>query len=439
METRTPITVITGPLGGGKTTLLRHLLNCVNKKIAIVMNEFGDIAIDSKIIEGKSVRMAELGGGCVCCSLVGEFEAAVNEIIDSVHPECILLETTGLAEPDALVFDIQANLPRVRLDGVISVVDADGLLRFPSIGHTGRVQIEAADLILLNKIDLVGDKDLNLLEEKLRAINKHAPIVRAIRCGVDVALLFGLVGKRKIDQPEHVHQLEFESFSYSSPAIFDRGAFEQFVHALAPVIYRAKGFVRCPEGTYLFNFVNGRWELEPFRPELTNLVFIGKEVNRERESIVRRLLSCERSRCHYQFLEDKAIADIAFEAWGANLEELFIAARDATMNAMIENLAAIEPRESRTVTLEHEALDLLLFNFLQEFIYYKDSEQLLLRASRVQIENRKDQYVLSAEARGEKLDAKRHHQRVDVKAVTLHEFKLEKTDAGWKTMVTLDI
>ena len=91
MTPRTPITLITGPLGSGKTTLLRHILATRPSKIAIVMNEFGEIAIDTKVIEGKSVRIAELGGGCVCCSLLGEFEAAVNEIIDKIAPERIIV------------------------------------------------------------------------------------------------------------------------------------------------------------------------------------------------------------------------------------------------------------------------------------------------------------------------------------------------------------
>src|SRR5437867_7581458 len=100
---RTPITLVTGPLGSGKTTLLRHILRTRPAKIAIVMNEFGEMAIDTKVMEGKNVRIAELGGGGVCCSLVGEFEAAVNEIIEKISPEMIVVETTGLAEPEALV------------------------------------------------------------------------------------------------------------------------------------------------------------------------------------------------------------------------------------------------------------------------------------------------------------------------------------------------
>lgn len=142
---------------------------------------------------------------------------------------------------------------------------------------------------------------------------------------------------------------------------------------------------------------------------------------------------------NYEFLEDVAIADIAFRAWGKDLGELFKAAGDATMNTMIDNLEAIEPQSQRNISLENDELDMLLFNFLQEFIYYKDSEQLLLRAQQVEISERDGNHQLTAVFRGETLDPNRHEQRVDVKAVTLHRFQLEKTDDGWTAMVILDI
>ncbi|MEP0772405.1 archease [Trichocoleus sp. ST-U1] len=141
----------------------------------------------------------------------------------------------------------------------------------------------------------------------------------------------------------------------------------------------------------------------------------------------------------YEFLEDVATADIAFHAWGKDLEELFIAAGDATLNVMIDNLDAIALTETRTFSLENDELDMLLFNFLQEFIYYKDSELLLLRAQQVEISEKDGVHQLSAVTKGEKLDSDRHQQRVDVKAVTLHQFQLEKTDDGWTAMVILDI
>src|SRR6266487_3977496 len=212
MQLHTPITLVTGPLGSGKTTLLRHILAMHPARFAIVMNEFGEIAIDAKVIEGKNVRIAELGGGCVCCSLLGEFEAAVNEIIEKIAPERIVVETTGLAEPEALAFNIQEALPQCRLDSVVSVVDADMLVRFPELGHTTRLQIEDADILLLNKIDLIEPGQIESLETKLREINATATIIRTERCRVDPELLFGIGRERKIARPQHQHELEFDSF-----------------------------------------------------------------------------------------------------------------------------------------------------------------------------------------------------------------------------------
>ena len=289
---RTPITLITGPLGSGKTTLLRHILATEPGKIAVVMNEFGEIAIDTKVIEGKNVRIAELGGGCVCCSLLGEFEAAVNEIIEKIAPERIVVETTGLAEPEALVFDIQEALPQCRLDGVVSVIDGDMLVRFPEIGHTTRLQIEGADILLLNKIDLVEPAQIGALETKLREMNSTAAIIRTERCRVDPELLFGIGRERKIAYLDHRHQPEFESFAFNSGKIFSRDCFEGFANSLPTSLIRAKGFIRLVDGGQLFNFVAGRWELEPFETACTELVFIGKNIAAQKQPIIGALDEC---------------------------------------------------------------------------------------------------------------------------------------------------
>ena len=141
----------------------------------------------------------------------------------------------------------------------------------------------------------------------------------------------------------------------------------------------------------------------------------------------------------YRFLEDLATADIAFIAEGNTLAETFIAAADATLNVMVETLDAIFPRETKEFALDNEKLDLLLFDFLQELIYYKDAQKLMLRVGRVQIKEKDEKFFLRATARGERLDPERHHPRVDVKAVTLHRFRLGKTDRGWEAFVILDI
>jgi G3E family GTPase len=292
MTLRTPITLITGPLGSGKTTLLRHILATRRAKIAIVMNEFGEIAIDTKVIQGKNVRIAELGGGCVCCSLLGEFEAAVNEIIEKVAPEMIIVETTGLAEPEALVFNIQEALLQCRLDGVVSIVDADMLVRFPELGHTTRLQIEGADILLLNKIDLVDAKQIDPLETKLHEINPSAAIIHTQRCRIDPELLFGIGREKSVAPPQHKHRSEFESFTFSSDNIFSRDCFERFADALPANVIRAKGFVCFRDGAQLFNFVAGRWELEPFESDRTDLVFIGKGIAAQKSAIAHALEEC---------------------------------------------------------------------------------------------------------------------------------------------------
>ena len=141
----------------------------------------------------------------------------------------------------------------------------------------------------------------------------------------------------------------------------------------------------------------------------------------------------------YKFLEDIGTADIAFEATGHDLPELFTAAANATMNVMIENLDAIESREMHRIELKNDKIDMLLFDFLQELIYFKDTDRLLLRICEVKIDGKEGGYFLKATAAGEKLDPVRHEQRVDVKAVTLHQFRVEKTNGEWKASIILDI
>ena len=141
----------------------------------------------------------------------------------------------------------------------------------------------------------------------------------------------------------------------------------------------------------------------------------------------------------YRYLEEIGTADIAFEATGRDLPELFSDAADATTNVMIDNIEAIQSRQTRHIELSNDKLDMLLFDFLQELIFLKDAERLLLRIREVQIDHRDQMYLVKATAQGETLDPERHHQRADVKAVTLHDFVVEQTDGGWKARVLLDI
>jgi len=141
----------------------------------------------------------------------------------------------------------------------------------------------------------------------------------------------------------------------------------------------------------------------------------------------------------YDYLEEFGTADIAFEATGCDLPELFRDAADATTNVMIDNIEAIQPREARHIELSNDKLDMLLFDLLQELIFLKDAERLLLRIREVLIHEKDEIFFLKAATEGEPVDAQRHHQRADVKAVTLHDFSVERTEGGWKARVLLDI
>lgn len=141
----------------------------------------------------------------------------------------------------------------------------------------------------------------------------------------------------------------------------------------------------------------------------------------------------------YRYLEDIAAADVAFEATGQTLEELFIAAAAATLHVMIDNPQALEPRQKRILEAADESLDILLFQFLQEIIYYKDAQQLLLQVSQIRIDAGTTGYRLRAEAVGEPIDPARHEMIVDVKAVTLHRLSVQQKKDGWVAVVVLDI
>ena len=141
----------------------------------------------------------------------------------------------------------------------------------------------------------------------------------------------------------------------------------------------------------------------------------------------------------YRYLEEIAMADVAFEAWGATKEETFLAAADATLNTMVEDIGTVAPREHRVFSLTADSLDLLLFEMLQELVYRKDAERLLLRVRNMRIEETRSGYRLHADAYGETIEPGRHPLLADVKAVTLHRLAVERTSDGWRAVVVLDV
>jgi len=141
----------------------------------------------------------------------------------------------------------------------------------------------------------------------------------------------------------------------------------------------------------------------------------------------------------YRYLEEIATADVAFEARGVTLEETFLAAADATLNTMVEEIGTVAPRERRVFSLAADFLDLLLFELLQELVYHKDADRLLLRVRDLRFEETGSGYRLHADAYGETIDRGKHPLLADVKAVTLHRLSVEKTLSGWRAVIVLDV
>lgn len=141
----------------------------------------------------------------------------------------------------------------------------------------------------------------------------------------------------------------------------------------------------------------------------------------------------------YRYLEDIATADAAFEAWGKTPEELFTDAADALMNVMVADLRTIDEVERMVLRLQSDDMEMLLYDLLQELIFYKDAEQLLLRVKTLRITRESDHVALQAETAGEKIDPGKHDLVVDVKAVTFHRYRVEHTSKGWEATVVVDI
>jgi len=141
----------------------------------------------------------------------------------------------------------------------------------------------------------------------------------------------------------------------------------------------------------------------------------------------------------YEFLDDAPLADVGFEASGSSLAECFRSAADATLETMLSNPASLREEECRKAHVENEELEIALVQFLEELIYHKDAGQLLLKATDVHVSQRGNVWVVDATLKGESIDLVRHELANDVKAVTVHRLKVERTDSGWKATVVLDV
>ncbi len=300
------VDILTGFLGAGKTTLLRHVLThgLQGKPVAVVMNEIGEIGIDGKVVTGLAnvEKMVELSSGCICCSIDEyRFDLAIQEIIDTAKPHVIVIESTGLADPEPLAYRVKnAGLG---LDAVITVVDAANVDRHLAETEVARLQIEAADFLVVNKLDLVDADAVRRLGKRLGKLNPRAERFETVRGAIDSDLLFatGVARYRELARTggDHLHADGIGSFIYRSERPLRQEPFERLLRRLPADVVRAKGIVRFAGRDWhcLFNFTCGRHELSWLRLDGpatdSQAVFIGRDLDRHRPAIEAELARCE--------------------------------------------------------------------------------------------------------------------------------------------------
>ena len=300
------VDILTGFLGSGKTTLLRHVLDhgLKGKPVAVVMNEIGEIGIDGKVVTGLSnvEKMVELSSGCICCTIDDyRFDLAIQEIVDTVKPHVIIIESTGLADPEPLAYRVKTA--GLGLDAVITVVDAANVDRQLAETEVATSQIQAADFLVVNKLDLVDERAAAAVEKRLAKMNPRAERFRTVRGAIDSELLFATgvatYRERARTTSEHLHHDGIGSFLYRTPHPLDQERFARVLDRLPKSVLRAKGVVRFAGRDWqgLFNFTCGRHELAWVKlpnVEETQAVFIGREIEKHAEQIRAALAACER-------------------------------------------------------------------------------------------------------------------------------------------------
>ncbi|KZP27301.1 cobW-domain-containing protein [Athelia psychrophila] len=302
-ENNIPITVFTGFLGAGKTSIILSLLPQLPKdyKVVLLKNEFGDLEVDSQLAKQSSLAaVSEILNGCMCCVLVGQMKTALLEIREKFRPDRIIIECSGSAFPATLAFQIR-ELERetkddLKLDAIVTVVDAENFAGYEDTSPTARMQASYTDVIIVNKWEHVSERALDIVIDHLNTLNHLTP---KIKCqdrsvidpkfifGVDTKLFLDPAGAESLDtahheevetmtvyrgplsgRPSHGHDHHHHDTTHT-PDIdidehdsIDRATLTDSLNGLSKEsVWRVKGFVRLADGVHILNWAFGRFEL----------------------------------------------------------------------------------------------------------------------------------------------------------------------------------
>lgn len=303
---QTPVTVLTGYLGAGKTTLLNRILTETHgKRYAVIVNEFGEVGIDNDLIVNADEEIFEMNNGCICCTVRGDLIRILEGLMKRRGKfDGIIVETTGLADPApvAQTFLVDDDVRRnTKLDAIVTVIDAKHLLGEIDQAHEAQEQIAFADVVLLNKTDLVSEADLKLVEARIRSINPYTVIHRTERCALDLEKVldrnaFDLNRVLEFEPGflteahDHEHDAHVKSLSLTSQTPLIPAKFlpwmQETVRQFGTDILRLKGIIQFQDDPDRFVIQGVHMLLEgdhqrPWKsgePRTSRLVFIGRDL-----------------------------------------------------------------------------------------------------------------------------------------------------------------
>ena len=310
-EGKTPVTVLTGYLGAGKTTLLNRILSeSHGKKYGVIVNEFGEAGIDNDLVVDSDEEVFEMNNGCICCTVRGDLIRIISTLMKrSDELDGLLIETTGLADPGPVVqtFFMDEDLARrVALDAVVTVVDAWHFLDQVDQGHEVAEQVAFADVILLNKTDLVTPEHLSQVEARIRTLNRFARLERTqhSQVGLERVLGCGAFDLNRIleiepglldEDDDHEHDDDIISVSLRSDKPLDAQRFSSWIRGFIMEngvdVLRSKGILNIAgqDKRYVFQGVHMVMDSAWGAPwtngsRESRLVFIGRNLDADQLS-----------------------------------------------------------------------------------------------------------------------------------------------------------